>query len=170
MRIIPNFNADFLNFRVFSVLILLFPLWVCGCAGLQKTRKGAETPAENLVERSIRQAGESISNDLAILSGSTQNRDFGHSSGSGDLYSRITLRWTGPIEGALSEVASKIGYKFEVEGKPPGTPAIVHVKLIDRPALSVIRDIGLQTGPGENLELDESLRLVRLTYTGGKKP
>lgn len=146
--------------RKLIFLIFLITLF-SGCA----TKKNVPlAKPETLVDQSLRDAAESITRDLAVLTGSRQNRDYGSPAGSGDLYSAISLNWDGPMEGALSDVASKVGFKFLIEGKERPTPLLVHVRLIDRPAIMVIREIGAQTGPGEGVLVDESARTLRLIY------
>lgn len=121
-------------------------------------------PAESLVDARLREAGETITKDLAILAGSTQHRDHYAHASTGDLQTRMTLNWRGPIEGALTMVAAHIGYKFSVSGTPPVTPLFVHVKMLDRSALLILREIGLQTGKEEGVKLDEIQRSIRLIY------
>ena len=141
-----------------------------GCA-LRDASPPPEQEPESLVDRNLREAGEVITRDLAILTGSSQNRDYGNPMGTGSLYDPMTLIWNGPIEDGLVKVAAHIGYRFEREGPAPPTPVMVKVKLIDRPALSIIRDIGAQTGPDVGVELSEPQQLIRLLYKkrGGAK-
>lgn len=152
-----------------AAVILCLPL-LASCAVTKNAGSAPSMPAESVVDKSLRDAGEAITYDLAILTGSSQNRDFGQPQSSGDIYSKMTLEYSGPLEGALAKLASGIGYKLEVEGKVPVTPVIVHVKQIDRPALTILRDVGMQTSQKEGVELNEELRLIRLIYVdGGKK-
>jgi hypothetical protein len=117
-----------------------------------------------VVDRRLREAGEAITRDLAIVAGSSQNRDMEYHGGTGGLYDKLALTWDGPIEGALSFIAARIGYKLTVDGKAPVTPPIVRVRMLDRPALYVLREIGLQTSKGVGLEVNEPSRVIRLVY------
>ncbi|MDR1856851.1 MAG: DotD/TraH family lipoprotein [Desulfovibrio sp.] len=152
----------FRNHLLFSLPLLACALLLCGCAKRVQPEKALT--AQELVDRRIADAAEAISRDLAVLTGSTQARDASSPAGEGDLYRRISLVWEGPMEGALARVAASIGYTLDVRGKRPASPRLVHAKLLDRPALAVIRELGLATGSDEHLEVDESLRLLRLEY------
>lgn len=147
------------------LLITLMLVISVGCVAKNKVN----TPsADSFVDQQLRNSGEAITRDLAVLTGSQQNRDYGAPIGAGDLYSKVTVIWDGPIEGALAEISSKIGYKLEIEGSAPAVPVLVHIKQIDRPALTIIRDIGTQTGPQEGVALNEQMRVIRLVYKGGR--
>ena len=148
--------------------ILLISLLLAMSFGCVTRSKVTTTPADALVDQQLRDSGEAITRDLAVLTGSQQNRDYGAPYGTGDLYTKTSLVWDGPIEGALSSIAAKVGFKFLVEGAPPAVPLLIHVKQLDRPALAIIRDIGSQTGPGEGVALDEHMKTIRLIYKGGR--
>lgn len=148
--------------------ILLISLLLAMTFGCVSRTKDTTTPADTLVDQQLRDSGEAITRDLAVLTGSQQNRDYGAPYGTGDLYTKTSLVWDGPIEGALSSIAAKVGFKFLVEGVPPVVPVLIHVKQLDRPALAIIRDIGSQTGHGEGVALDEQMKTIRLIYKGGR--
>lgn len=149
------------GYQVAAIAILLLASGV-SCAPM--TRVTEMESAESLVDARLREAGEAITRDLAVLAGSTQHRDKNIQDHEGNLQLRMDLVWHGPIEGALERVAARIGYKFGVSGNPPVTPLLVRVKMLDRPALLILREIGLQTGKTEGLEVDETLRSISLTY------
>jgi hypothetical protein len=79
----------------------------------------------------------------------------------------MTLEFSGPIEDALSRVVSRIGFRLMVSGKAPVSPLIVRVKKVARPALEVLRDIGLQTGPDIGLVVESAGHAVKLSYGSG---
>ena len=124
--------------------------------------------AKTYVDSRLADATESISRDMATLVGSSQSRDFGQHVYSGDIYGKMTLEWDGPIEGALAKVTSHAGFRLAVEGKAPKNPVQVHVKMIDRPCIAILREIGLQTGPNEGVLVNEGARLVTLKYVSGE--
>lgn len=134
-----------------------------GCAAGKRSAK-ATPQAESVIDQALRDASESISRDLALLAGTSTVRS-SFLNGSGALYTSMSLSWDGPIRGALAEIASRIGFKLLVEGEPV-TPTIVHLKMKDRPALYILRDIGMQTAVKESLYVDEDMKLIRLTYEG----
>lgn len=150
----------------------VFTIFICAalCGGCVKSAPKAErTEAVIFMDTKLRDAAESISKDMAQLSGSTQNRDYASEKGVGSLYTKMDMTWDGPIEGALREVASTVGFRFNVEGKTPLTPVLVHIKLKERPALAVLREIGLQTGASEGVIINEDSRTIVLKYLGGRK-
>jgi len=152
--------------RVFRLLFVS----VIFCASCTFTRAPAPErapEARQWVDARLADATESISRDMATLVGSQQNRDFGQHVYSGDLYGKMTLEWDGPIEGALSRVASHAGFRLVVEGKEPKNPVQVHVKMVDRPCIAIFREIGMQTGPGEGVLINENARMVTLRYVAG---
>lgn len=141
---------------------LLLSLLPVSCVPVAPAAKKGQ--AEALVDARLREAGEAITRDLAQLTGSSQHRDMANPVGSGDLQTKMSLDWHGPIEGALAYVAAHIGYKFIVSGQRPATPLFVHVKLLDRPVISVLREIGLQTGKSEGVNVDAPSRSISLIY------
>lgn len=136
-----------------------------GCAAGKRSIKSVPQ-AETVIDQALRNASESISHDLSLLAGTGSRRN-PFLSGSGALYSPMSLSWDGPIRGALAEIASKIGFQLSVEGEAV-TPTIVHLKMKDRPVLYILRDVGMQTAPQESLYVDEEMKLIRLTYEGKK--
>lgn len=140
-----------------------------GCVALKKQESPVRVTHAAYIDVQLRNASESISHDLATLTGSTQNRDYHDPPGAGDLYAHMDLHWDGPIEGALARVASHAGYKLQVDGEAPKVPVNVHINIKDRPCLAIFREIGLQTGPREGVHVDENLRLVTLRYLGEDK-
>jgi hypothetical protein len=150
-----------------AAVILALPT-MQGCTAGKASAVAAVT-AEDLVDRRLREAGESITKDMAILAGSTQNRDEGQPQVPGDLGMRVDLVYEGAIEGAVERLCAMIGWQFVVEGrKKDRVPLIVHVKQKDRPALAVFREIGLQTGPRHGLEIDESIGIAKLVLVPEK--
>lgn len=151
----------------FGMIGLMVAAGLAACGG--KKQQPVMQPPESFVDLQLREAGESISRDMSILTGSTQNRDFGGISGTGDLYASFDMCWDGPIEGALSRVAARAGFKLIVEGKAPITPVMVHVRLKNRPCLAILREIGMQTGPREGIIVNEPARTILLRYTDDAK-
>lgn len=138
-----------------------------GCAAGKKEARPSTAYAD-VVDLALKDASESITADLAALTGSRQHLQFYPEYG-GDLYTPVNLTWDGPLQGALASVASKIGYRLVVEGKEPSAPAQIHVKCLDKPALHVLREIGLQTGKDTGVHVQEADRPIRLVYPDLKK-
>lgn len=139
-------------------------LWGC-VATSRQSKSPVQISTEAYVDQSIKDASETISHDLAVLAGSQQRRNMAFSLGTEGLYLPISIAWDGPIHGALRDVASRIGFRLLIEGTQPTAPTIVHLKMRDRPALHVLRDIGMQTSPKEGLYIEEEQKVIRLKYT-----
>lgn len=150
------------------IVALLICVALCGGC-IKAAPKPSRPEAVVFMDSKLRDAAEAISRDMAQLSGSSQNRDYAAEKGMGPLYARMDMTWDGPIEGALREVASTVGFRFTVEGEAPLTPVLVHVNLKDRPALAVLREIGMQTGASEGVVVNEDTRTIGLKYLRGKQ-
>lgn len=151
-----------------AVMCLMCAILLGGCAHPVKQMEQRPS-AVTFVDVKLRDAAEAISMDMAELNGSAQNRDAVSVNGSGDLYTKMSMTWDGPIDGALRKVASTAGFRFIVEGQEPETPVMAHVRLEERPCLAVLREIGLQTGAREGIMVDEASRTITLKYSGENK-
>ena len=137
----------------------LLPAGPMGCA-----RKAAPPADESaLVDRHLDDAADVITRDLAAMNGSAQAYD-GIPASASLLRSSGTLLWDGPIEGALEKACAAVGFRLVVLGEAPEVPVMVHVRMTDRPWLSIIRAIGRQTGTGQRVRLLEAARVVELAY------
>ena len=58
----------------------------------------------------------------------------------------ITLRWSGPIETVVRDLAERAGLKFRVKGNLPTVPLAVNVDVYQQPILHVLRDIACRQG------------------------
>ena len=67
----------------------------------------------------------------------------------------------------LEKACAAVGFRLVVLGEAPEVPVMVHVRMTDRPWLSIIRAIGRQTGTGQRVRLLEAARVVELAYLDG---
>lgn len=58
------------------------------------------------------------------------------------------------------------GFRLEAKGVKSDIPTMVHVRMTARPAIAVIREIGLQAGPKEKITVDEAGRRIGLERAG----
>lgn len=146
-------------------LLFLFLLSapMAGCS----LRAGAQADVEprSRVDMALADASDSITRDLAILTGG--NRVTAPSSPTGSLAAPVSLVFDGPLEESLERVCALTGFRLETEGEKPDIPTMVHVRMTARPAISVIREIGLQTGPKEKITVDETGRRIVLERVKG---
>ncbi len=76
----------------------------------------------------------------------------------------VTLRWSGPIELVVRELAERAGMKFRVKGNIPEVPLAVNVDVYQQPLLHVLRDIGLQAGHRADVAVDDRNGVVEVRY------
>lgn len=81
----------------------------------------------------------------------------------------ITLRWSGPIETVVKELAERAGLKFRVKGNLPTVPLTVNVDVYQQPILHVLRDIGLQAGHRADVAVDDAVGVVEVRYAPADK-
>ena len=123
-----------MNPAVLFLFLLSAP--VAGCA----LRSGAQAGEEPRSD-----ASDSITRDLAILTGG--NRVTAPAAPGGSLAAPVSLVFDGPLEESLERVCALTGFRLEAKGVKPDIPTMVHVRMTARPAIAVIREIGLQAGP-----------------------
>ncbi len=139
-----------------------------GCGGSHRSRSASGTAqqlaAEAVVDRDLASAADSVTADLAALTGSRQRYGIVRGGASGRLYAPGTLVYDGPLEEALARACAETGMRLHVAGKAPDVPVIVHVHMTDKPWLHIFRAIGMQTGPGARVRLSEPARRVELNW------
>ena len=150
---------SFLHGCSFSLVVLL-PLLLCSCALSKNT---AQAPDEQkIVDQSLNDAANVIMADLARLTGSYQSYDASHATS--PLQERMNLRFEGPLQEALGRVCAQIGYRLVIVGTPRPAPVLVHVQARETPVLHILRELGLQTGPYEQIRVVEEGRFIELTW------
>lgn len=82
------------------------------------------------------------------------------------LNALITIKWYGPIEPLLQQVASLTGYQFQAFGKPPFSPILVNVDDSDNPvsALAIIRNVDVQAGLNAQILIFPKQKIISLRY------
>lgn len=81
-----------------------------------------------------------------------------------ELQRAITVNWIGPVEPLARLLADRAGYKFEIFGTAPITPAVVSVDVENTPIFNVLRSVGLQLGDRTDLHLNSSTSTLELKY------
>ena len=81
----------------------------------------------------------------------------------------LSVSWYGPIEPLLQQIASLIDYKVQVYGKKPPFPVIINLGSSNKnevaSALSVLRNIDIQTKAQAQLYIDPTNRIISLRYS-----
>jgi len=80
----------------------------------------------------------------------------------------ITIKWYGPIEPLLAQVASITGYQFETFGKAPFSPILVNIDASGKSetAINIIRDADVQAGLNAQILVFPSQKIISLRYAG----
>ncbi len=84
------------------------------------------------------------------------------------LEAKVAVKWYGPIQPLLSEVAVATGYKLQVFGKPPILPVLVNIDSVSTPAsaIDILRNADLQAGLKVAILVFPSQKIISLRYTG----
>lgn len=77
---------------------------------------------------------------------------------------KITLTWHGPIESVVHVLASAVGYRVSIVGKPPVQPLMVSMDAVDENVYKVMENIGWQTGDDVALVRDDRRCEIKLVY------
>jgi defect-in-organelle-trafficking protein DotD len=80
----------------------------------------------------------------------------------------VTLKWNGPIEPLLRQMASLTGYQFQAFGKAPFSPILVNIDDTDNPvsALTIIRNADIQAGLNAQILIYQDEKVISLRYPG----
>ena len=143
-----------MNPAVLFLFLLSAP--VAGCA-LRSGAQAGEEPRSR-VDMALADASDSITRDLARVTAPAVP--------GGSLAAPVSLVFDGPLEESLERVCALTGFRLEAKGVKPDIPTMVHVRMTARPAIAVIREIGLQAGPKEKITVDEAGRRIGLERAG----
>lgn len=61
-------------------------------------------------------------------------------------------------------MADRASYRFIELGAAPAAPAVVHIDVINRSVIDVLRDLGLQMGARGSVVVDAVSRTVEVNY------
>jgi len=81
-----------------------------------------------------------------------------------ELQRAVTFDWTGPVEPLVKDLARKAGYNYGVIGNQPSVPVTVTMRVMNRPLIEVMRDIGIQMGARADLNVNARSRIVEIQY------
>lgn len=84
------------------------------------------------------------------------------------LNQMVSLKWYGPIEPLLAEIASMSGYQLQVLGKPPILPILVNINTTSTSssAINIIRNADLQAGLKVAILIFPTQKIISLRYEG----
>lgn len=83
------------------------------------------------------------------------------------LNKMISIKWYGPVEPLLAQIASSTGYQFQVYGKPPSLPVLVNIDTTETPAsaINILRNADLQGGLKIAILIFPQQKVISLRYT-----
>ncbi len=83
------------------------------------------------------------------------------------LNEQIAIKWYGPIEPLLSQVAASTGYELQVFGKPPSLPVLINIDTTSQPttAINIIRNADLQAGLKVVILVLQDQKIISLRYS-----
>lgn len=79
----------------------------------------------------------------------------------------ISIKWTGPADGALREICLQLGYRYQEMGSPSAQVPTVVIRGLNRPAHELIEDIAWQIQPQALVRVDSINRVITLARTSG---
>jgi defect in organelle trafficking protein DotD len=84
------------------------------------------------------------------------------------LNTTIKIKWYGPIEPLLQQVASLTGYQLQAFGKAPFSPILINVDDSDNPttALAIIQNADIQAGMNAQVLVFPDQKIISLRYAG----
>ncbi len=158
--------------RVLSTSVLA--LFLTGCASSSTDSATAnQAQIDNQVQTQLEQAATSVQSSLQQLAAieklEAQNNVTIPLTDVTDpaLNQLISIKWYGPIEPLLAEVAQSTGYQFQVFGKPPSLPILVNIDTTTTPAsaINIIRNVDLQAGLKCAIIIFPNDKVISLRYT-----
>lgn len=79
-----------------------------------------------------------------------------------------SVRWVGPIEPLLLQIAKKTGLRFVHYGQRTATPIIVSVDAKQQPVSTIIEDIAYQAQSHAVVKVNSAKRTLELRYMNGQ--
>ncbi len=84
------------------------------------------------------------------------------------LHRFLALQWYGPIAPLLKEIATKVGYGFQLYGKKPKFPILVAIGNVDSPkedsAIHFIANLDAQVGMQAKIFINADQKIITLRY------
>lgn len=81
------------------------------------------------------------------------------------LFTKLPMRWNGPLEPALKTVAKSIGWDFRVSGSKPVQNIIVQIDSRDMPVYEIVAHCGHQAGKQAAVIISEEMKTIEVIYT-----
>jgi hypothetical protein len=79
-----------------------------------------------------------------------------------DLARKVTIKWNGPVSGAIQAVAQQINYTFLPTLNQPATPPNILLDENGTPAVALFQKIGAQVAQYGTVSVDPNKRTVQL--------
>ncbi len=155
-------------------LVSLAALLLGGCAAstANYVQNGNQGQLNIQVQTQLEQAATSVQSSLQVLAAiekvQAQNNvsiplmDVTDTA----LNQMISIKWYGPIEPLLAQIASATHYDFQVFGTPPSLPILVNIDTSTTPAtaINIIRNADLQAGLKSAILIFPKEKVISLRY------
>lgn len=75
-----------------------------------------------------------------------------------------TIKWTGPVEPLLKQMAARTNLKFDILGQKPSSPIIVTIDVKQLPVAEIVKNIAYQAQNHASVRIDSSKEIIELRY------
>ena len=75
-----------------------------------------------------------------------------------------TVKWTGPVEPLLKQMANRTGLKFNTLGQKPSSPIIVTLDVKQLPVAEIVKNVAYQAQNHASIHVDASKEVIELRY------
>lgn len=157
---------NLLNVRFLSIVCISFGL--TACAGLPKSDPQIVASPDRVTLR-LAEAADRATKAMETLAEVEQAKSPAPIAQRLDdvppeLKRTVTIAWTGPVAPLAKAMADRASYRFVELGDVPPVPAVVHVDVVNRSVIDILRDIGLQMGSRGSVVVDAISRTVEVNY------
>jgi hypothetical protein len=83
------------------------------------------------------------------------------------LRAKATFEWSGPAQGLVRELASRVGYAYRETGNPTAVPPNVNISLRETMVGQALVDVGLQVQRVATLVVDPDARVIEFRHDAG---
>ncbi len=159
--------------HVAMIMACIF-LGMCGCAG-KAVKKSTPDPSlvmlkkkADQIQKQLNQLSEIKKYEARKERGFQKVRSYSSKEIDGELSSRISFHWAGPLKYAVETLSDKVGYTFKVRGEEPEQSVIVVINKDNAKIFDILEEIGWKAGSNAELIVNENDRIIQLTYIRSK--
>ncbi len=146
------------------ILIIVLPLLVTSCARVQPAitaNNGADQVSQAAVATSKALQHMAEVEQAAFAPGFDSPPPNFANYGLGQ---KVSVDWSGPVEGLVREIAAVSGYKMRVVGAEPAVPVLVDIYARNQPIGDILRNAGYQTDQRANVVILPDSHYIEVRY------